>query len=100
VGDVVGFPEKSETEMTQSGPARCLHCGHNWVGVAPAGTLIFDCPVCGLHKGVFLGLCLAPAGKQVWTCKCGCDLFQVVADEHGKFAWMHCLMCGSPQEFG
>ncbi len=58
-----------------TGPAICIVCRHEWVAVAPAGTIWFECPGCGVHQGRFLGPCQR-SGLH-WTCNCGSDVFHL-----------------------
>mgnify|MGYP000489409234 CR=1 FL=1 len=72
------------------GEAKCLACQHEWVAVAPTGTLGLDCPECGAFKGVFKGL---TAPDTVWECTCGNSLFFISPE--GSM----CSICGEVQVF-
>lgn len=68
-----------------TGPARCLHCGHGWIAVAPVPLTTFDCPSCGLSKGVWQGLVVP--NEPIYMCvvnDCGNDVFWLLRD---------CTMC-------
>lgn len=78
-----------EVAETNTGPARCLHCKHEWVAVAPAGVVDFECPACGLYKGHRIGICVPPADEEIWICQCGGDLFML--RRHGPPL---CVKCG------
>ena len=63
-----------------AGPARCLHCRHEWVAVVPAGSYHLECPSCGLMYGALIHAVHAAAGEYVIACSvCQCDLFFVMA---------------------
>ena len=72
-----------------SGPARCLSCKHTWEAVTPVG--VYDsipCPACELHKGELTANIVPPDDANVWTCRCGNDLFFVHED------CIQCRLCG------
>ena len=70
-----------------SGKAKCLHCKHEWVAVAPEMASPLECPECGLDKGVFSGLA-SRAELLHYTCGCGSDTFFL--SENGPY----CANCG------
>lgn len=74
-----------------SGNAVCLACKHEWVAVAPVGTIWFECPSCGTERGVMKGPCMH-VGESHWTCKCGNILFHITKNA------VYCPLCGKPQE--
>ena len=44
---VIDFTKaKAELDPHISGDARCLACKHEWVAVAPIGTIWLECPAC------------------------------------------------------
>lgn len=87
MGKVLEF---KKDEPTNTGPARCLRCNHEWVAVAPVGTLTgLDCPACGCYTGALLGEVI-PEGYR-WECLCGCDLFRITPN--GTL----CANCGCQQ---
>lgn len=73
----------------KSGTAKCIHCKHEWEAVAPADLSTFECPSCGLGKGVWYGICIPHEDEYIFQCKCGCDLFMVMQ------AGPHCVACGN-----
>ena len=46
---------KADREPHLSGAAVCLACKHEWVAVAPVGTVWMECPACSLERGRYLG---------------------------------------------
>lgn len=72
---------------TLEGPARCLSCRHDWIAVAPTGTVALDCPACGLNKGQFIHLAVRE-DRLHWRCACSNDLFHVTPDGY------YCPVCG------
>lgn len=95
MGEVVEIPQRGPW---LSGSARCLDCGITWEAVAAVGTCWMECPSCGTKRGVMVNPCGADVGDSEWTCKCGCDVFKIIA-KSGKFHSLMCLRCGLPQEF-
>lgn len=79
----------SEYRPHIGGDAKCLTCNHEWVAVAPIGTVDLECPKCSTFKGVFMYM---TAPEVVWECNCGNQLFFI--DEHGPM----CSKCGLRQE--
>lgn len=75
-----------------AGQAICLQCKHKWVANAPLGTLFFECPACGLIKGVFWAAC-AKLDKPMFQCNCGCHSFSLVLDGNERIAV--CALCGT-----
>lgn len=71
-----------------SGPCVCLGCKHEWVGVAPSGTIAVECPACGTEKGVRAGTVFVD--EPHWNCR-GCDnnYLRVVA------AGIYCPLCAT-----
>lgn len=70
-----------------SGDAKCLACGHQWVAVAPVGTVWLECPACSLERGRYVAQVERPGPH--WHCGCGNDLFRVTPD--GPY----CPNCGA-----
>ena len=64
-----------EHQPHMTGEAKCLACGHEWVAVAPIGTVAFECPKCGLDKGQTKYPCQPPEGSDIWECNCGSQTF-------------------------
>lgn len=73
--NVISLAEAREARMPHlAGKTRCLGCGHEAVGVSPAGTFSgMECTQCHLNKVVYVNLC-APE-NEFWRCICGNDLF-------------------------
>jgi len=80
---------KADKQPHLSGAAVCLACRHEWVAVAPVGTVWMDCPACGLERGRYRGP--VGLGGLHWHCKCGNDLFHATQDG------MYCPNCGEWQ---
>ena len=87
MGKVIDFLSRSPH---MAGKAVCLSCAHSWEAVAPVGTLILECPECGLGKGAFKNL-VAP--ETYWQCVCGNSMFIVGPDG------CVCGHCGITQSF-
>ena len=83
--------EKLSPHMT--GKAKCIQCKHEWVGVAPQGTIWLECPSCTLQKGAFIYACEPDNMKSIFTCNCGNEIF-LIAD-NGTI----CTLCGTWQSF-
>lgn len=90
--NVVDFAErKLQNEPHTNGEIVCLACKHTWIGVAPVGTLGFECPSCGLHKGVHQYL-IGPEDGLHWACGCGNVLFIITTRKNAM-----CSNCGQMQ---
>ena len=91
MSNIVDLAAKRESLQPHlTGPIRCMHCTHEWVGVTPVGAYAeLECPACGLHKGVRMGCIMLSPGKLRWVCNCGCDVF-ILAD-----AAPVCIQCGT-----
>jgi len=85
MGKVVDILEK---QPHLAGAACCLGCSHKWTVVAPQGTIMLECPSCGLHKGVFAALCITE-DEEYWECKCGCCHFYI------QETIFICCLCGN-----
>lgn len=46
---------KADREPHLSGAAVCLACKHEWVAVAPVGTVWMECPACSIERGRYNG---------------------------------------------
>lgn len=86
---VVPFPDPPVESLV--GPAKCLHCGHEFVAVSEPGVFYFTCPACGLDKAVRAGLCQPPEGAEIWTCECGSEALYAAPEA------LRCLVCGARQ---
>lgn len=80
---------RAEREPALSGEARCLMCQHEWVAVAPVGTIRLECPSCGGEAGLFKEA--VRRSVPHWQCNCGNDLFHATADGY------YCPKCGEWQ---
>ena len=89
MGEILAFRARQAPETFRlRGPARCMHCQHEWEAVSPEGVIdCLECPACRLPTGVRKGMCEPEKGVR-WVCTCGCDLFYILV--HG----CQCLMCG------
>lgn len=74
--DVVEFRKREIEEREEphlTGKAVCTTCNHEWVAVAPAGTVHLECPECLRVQGVFKN---AVEPERAWACNCnGNQLF-------------------------
>lgn len=89
---VVSLSEaREERKPWVEGEARCLACKHEWVAVAPSGTLWLVCPSCSLERGRFI----YPFYRkdEHWMCGCENDLFLVTREG------VYCPNCGCWQQF-
>lgn len=93
MGEVVALRRPESEEPHAAGEAFCLQCNHEWVAVAPTGTVHLECPACKTHKGLFKFPCGPSEGTPVWTCPCGNQLFNMTPDGH------FCPNCGLYQEY-
>ena len=80
---------KEENGPHLAGSARCISCRHEWVSVAPVGTVWLDCPSCGMAKGRLVNPVLKDGLH--WHCLCGNDIFYCHADG------FYCPNCGEWQ---
>lgn len=83
---VVAFKSREEPHM--SGKAHCIACDHQWMAVAPVGTVFLECPSCHTEKGRFIGACSPDEGTEVRECNCGNQLFYLTREGH------MCANCG------
>jgi hypothetical protein len=79
-----------------SGQARCTACAHEFVAVAPVplDSPWLECPSCGTMRALYKGDYDIPDGESVWQCKCGNQLFYVLAS-----GFVYCPGCGRDQKF-
>lgn len=80
---------REERQPHLSGKAKCLACKHEWVAVAPSGTIWLECPSCSLERGRYVAQMEKPVPH--WHCKCENNLFYVTADGY------YCPNCGLDQ---
>jgi len=86
---IIPFPCKQEVNDEHlSGIAKCLSCKHEWIYVAPVGTVWLECPACTLLMGRLAG----PVDRigYSWECNCGNELFKITPKE------IYCICCGVP----
>lgn len=81
---------RAERTPHLSGAAICLACRHEWVAVAPVGTVWMECPSCSLLRGRMAHPVVV--GDEHWECFCGNDLFRL--SPRGAY----CPNCGEMQE--
>lgn len=85
---------RAEREPHWTGTCKCVGCRHEWVGVAPVGTLWLDCPSCGLPKGTPKHPFGAAEGDCLFVCNT-CDSEALTAYwRSGRFVLM-CMGCGT-----
>jgi hypothetical protein len=82
------LPTALERGAHNAGEAKCCHCKHEWVAVAPVGTVWLECPKCETWHGLMKGP-VYPDGAQ-WTCNCGCYVFVVSETTN-----ILCAVCGT-----
>lgn len=88
MSNIIAFPGKPQPTIT--GGARCVHCEHEWVGVAPLGTSVLECPECHSMKGLFVWPVERP--EIAFKCLCGSMLFYLSPDSTS------CYQCGVPAQ--
>lgn len=76
-----------------TGMALCIACLHEWMAVAPTGTIALECPSCHLHKGRWKFDFYPNEGQMVRSCNCGNQLFYLTPNGH------MCANCGTLQEY-
>lgn len=77
-----------------TGPAKCLHCHHEWEATAEVGVTGFDCPNCELQRGVWYGIMRPPDLSKCTMCRyCNTVAFLVMIDS------VMCLSCGIETSF-
>ena len=80
-----------------SGRARCTACEHEWVAVAPVGTVWLDCPECGTERGLMVYPVGPQDGELEYQCNCGGYVFGIRSNETGD-VWIYCVSCGTVQD--
>jgi phage FluMu protein Com len=88
MGKLLCLPTSTERGPHFSGEAHCLHCKHEWIAVAPVGTIELECPECKTMKGLLRYGC---EPETAWVCGCGCHLFMI--SPQGTICWK----CGEYQ---
>ncbi len=84
---------REERQPHWQGTAYCVGCQHEWEAAAPLGTLLVDCPECGLPKGTPKFPFGAAEGDMFLVCDCGCEALFAYRRE-GHF-YVKCMGCGS-----
>jgi len=72
---VIKLTSRTERGPHLSGEAFCARCHHEWISVAPVGTVDIECPECHTMKGLFKHGC--EPQYEAWTCNCGCYMFMI-----------------------
>jgi hypothetical protein len=98
MGDVVTLAGRRDDGGPHcSGEARCIACGHEWVAVAPVGTVHFECPACGTSRGTYKNPVGAAPGDRVYQCTCGSENFFFKLSEDDGRTLILCSGCGEAQ---
>lgn len=93
MGDIVAINHKVAQESRHlQGDAICAACKHEWVAVAPIGTVELECPNCHTWKGLFANP-VAPFSEVVYECDCGGQIFFITPDGAS------CYVCGLEHTF-
>ncbi len=90
-GDVADLDQaRAERQPHLSGPARCQHCKHEWIAVAPVGQYAgLDCPGCDSSRGYFTQHVTPADGVERFACSaCDCQVFTV------RREGAQCIGCG------
>lgn len=84
-----------EREPHRSGPCKCLHCQHEWQAVVPkSADQPFECPECGLMRGVWNALFGAGEDQQFFECNhCYSVHFMILRTN------VVCVGCGTTTSF-
>lgn len=82
MADVIAFKRAEPDDPHISGKAHCIACKHEWVSVAPVGTVWLTCPECQTEKGLMKFPCVREGGN---------DLFHATKDR------FYCPNCGNWQ---
>jgi phage FluMu protein Com len=82
------FEKKPPDTQNGTGEAFCLNCLHEWVAVAPTGTIELECPKCKTMKGLYKFPFHPPEGTYMRECNCGNQLFYLTTEGH------MCANCG------
>lgn len=81
---------RAEREPHMSGPARCQHCSHEWVAVAPVGIYAgMRCPNCHSERGHFTQFTMPADGIDRFACNtCGSQVYTILREG------AQCIGCG------
>ena len=94
MGEVVTLQSRKGTREG-NGPAKCLACGHEWTGAIPLPIPPdLQCPKCEMWRGVAKGNWAPPESYAVFTCNCGCTVYNFVVSPEGVESTV-CIGCGS-----
>jgi len=74
MGELMHFPTAIERGPHLAGEAFCTQCEHEFVAVAPVGTIHLTCPECGTDKALLRYPC---EPTVAWACGCGCHIFML-----------------------
>lgn len=91
MGNVVSFKPREDPHA--NGDAFCIFCKHEWLAVAPVGTMQLECPSCGSLKGIWKFPFAPNEGQLVRECNCSNQLFYITPDGHV------CANCGTYQGY-
>lgn len=92
MSNIVAF-KKVDKQQHAAGEAFCFQCHHEWVAVAPTGTVQLECPECKTLKGLFKFPFNFEVGQLVRSCDCGNQLFYLSPEGH------LCANCGIYQGY-
>lgn len=88
---------REERQPHWSGTVHCVGCQHEWVGVAPMGTMWLDCPNYELPKGHPKHLFGADVGDSEFSCVCGGQALTAYVRAKGQRFFLRCMACGTDQ---
>lgn len=74
-----------------SGEVRCRACGHEWIGIARAGSVGLECLECGTFQGIWKHP-IADSKRPRWECHCGNYAFSLHPE-----GVIVCTYCGERQ---
>lgn len=90
--------EFKKPESHHAGTAVCRGCKHQWVAVTEGTGTELECPQCLTMKGAFKWPYGAAKGQYIFTCKCGCEDFFIMAPTETATAAVYCRNCGEEKE--
>jgi hypothetical protein len=96
---VVEFKPRASSEEHISGEAICVGCKHQWVVVAPTGTVDLECPSCGAFRGVYKYPVVTKEGSEEFVHSCGCKYFQLERIAPEEYGHLRCIGCGGVVEW-
>lgn len=86
------------TAKHRSGQAICNGCRHEWIAVIEGDAIELECPECLTMKGHLKWPYGACSGQYIFTCKCGCEDFFIMARTETATAAVYCRNCGDEKE--